>query len=206
MTPSDKEEETKSKQRSGSVSSTQNHKTRRQTSNTAKCKPKQPQQQKKKGTKMWGKMPQNHQLTRGKISIRTKAARSEQNCKQVRPRLPPGPELLHAGNLKPGCAGKNAPKHRGNTQIQTPAKGGKNEKEKRGGGGEERGGVGNRKEQKKKIGLLEMYSPSGSKMWREKWECGSKDSMAVRAGTRCLFSRCQPPVLSCDSSGSHFQQ
>lgn len=80
-------------------------------------------------------------------SIRTKLQASE-TASVTRTRI------TACWKLEAWMWGKNAPKHRGNTQIQTPAKGGKNEKEKKGGkkkkrrGGVCGGGEGNRKDKK----------------------------------------------------------
>lgn len=90
-----------------------------------------------------------------KISILTKAARSEnKTAKQVRPRLPPAPEQLHAGNLTPGW-GENAPKHRGkysNSNTSKRRKKMKKKEKKAEGGG--RGGGGRLKRPKKKNMLV----------------------------------------------------
>lgn len=57
-------------------------------------------------------------------SIRTKLQASETASVT-------GTRITACWKLEAWMWAKNAPKHRGNTQIQTPAKGGKNEKEKR---------------------------------------------------------------------------
>lgn len=62
--------------------------------------------------------------------------------------------------------------------------------------------------QKTKRTPLERYSPSGSKMLREK--CDTAQNTVWRCKPKCCaffsLSRSQPPVLSCDRIASDFQQ
>lgn len=136
----------------------------------------------KTGGKMWEKCLQatkSRVEKPKKISILTKAARSEnKTAKQVRPRLPPAPEQLHAGNLTPGW-GENAPKHRGkysNSNTSKRRKKMKKKEKKQREVGEEGGRL---KRPKKKYACWKCTHRAGVK-------CGEKNgNMAQNTVWRC---------------------